>query len=74
MATPITDSQANSADRFGDRDVVPATGARKLEEALQIIAADREYPCEIMDLEGNDGLCQCTCCQWARLARAVLSV
>ena len=71
MATPITDSQTNSADRFGDRDVVPATWARKLEEALQIIAADLEYPCEIMDL---DGPCQCTCCQWARLARAALSV
>ncbi|HHT9147296.1 MAG TPA: hypothetical protein ACFYD4_16710 [Candidatus Wunengus sp. YC61] len=42
--------------------------------ALQIIAADTEYPCEIMDLEGNDGPCQCTCCRWARLAREALSV
>jgi len=74
MATPITDSQTNSADRFGDRDVVPAMWARKLETALQIIATDTEYPCEIMDLEGGDGPCRCTCCRWARLARGALSV
>ena len=32
MTTPITDSQVNSADRMGDRDVVPAKLARQLEE------------------------------------------
>jgi len=46
----------------------------KLEKALRIIATDLEYPCEIMDLEGKDGPCQCTCCKWARLGKEALSV
>ncbi len=74
METPTTDSMTNSADRFGDRDVVPAKWARQLEGALRIIAAETEYPCEIMDLNGNDGPCQCTCCRWARLAKDALVV
>ena len=32
--TPRTDSQTKSADRYGDRDVVPATLARELETEL----------------------------------------
>ena len=45
----------------------------RLRQVLRIIATDLEYPCEINDV-GEDGLCQCTCCKWVRLARAVLYV
>jgi uncharacterized coiled-coil protein SlyX len=38
--TPLTDSQEGSADRFGDRDVVPANFARELE--LRIAELEKE--------------------------------
>lgn len=34
--TPICDSCTGSADRFGDRDVIPASIARRLEKELAI--------------------------------------
>lgn len=35
--TPICDSCAGSADRFGDRDVIPFAVARKLEKELRLL-------------------------------------
>ena len=46
--TPITDSCTGSADRFGDRDVIPATIARKLEVMCQELVTE-------LELEQNPG-------------------
>lgn len=62
---PLTDSQEGSADRFGDRDVVPANFARELElriKELEEYKADIEEETRmVMSEKCADDEVHCTC-------------
>jgi hypothetical protein len=58
------------AENLRDENTVLRKERDSYREALETIAAEPEYGCEIKLL--SEGLCECTCCQWARLAKSAL--
>lgn len=63
IKTPITDSCAGSADRFGDRDVVPATIARKI-ETVSLSQAEGHLVKHLLELYNavwESGRCKAHC-------------
>ena len=63
IKTPITDSCTGSADRFGDRDVIPATIARKL-EAVSLSQSEGHLVKHLLELYNavwEQGRCKANC-------------
>jgi hypothetical protein len=63
IKTPITDSCVGSADRFGDRDVIPAAIARKL-ESVSLNQSEGHLVQHLLELYHSvwdEGSCQMNC-------------
>jgi len=63
IKTPITDSCTGSADRFGDRDVIPATIARKIETVSLNQAKGHlvKHLIELYNAVWEQGRCKANC-------------
>jgi hypothetical protein len=64
IKTPVTDSCTGSADRFGDRDVIPATIARKIETVSLNQAEGHlvKHLLELYNASWEAGNCRRDCC------------